>query len=102
MAIEERAFRDAMQQLGITRASGKTLLRTLMNILLNILLEEHDKMLSSFKSQLYENGEAGSLPSHRERYDRAREEGPLFTLVSFTFSRLDNWVDVSRLALPSH
>ena len=56
MAIQERAFGEAMQQLGITKAGGCALMGTLMNI----LLEEQDKMLRSFEAQLGENAEAGA------------------------------------------
>ena len=56
MAIQERAFGEAMQQLGITKAGGRALMGTLMNI----LLEEQDKMLRSFQAQLGENAEAGA------------------------------------------
>ena len=51
MAIQERAFGDSMQQLGITKAGGCALMGTLMNI----LFEEQDKMLRSFQAQLCEN-----------------------------------------------
>ena len=56
MAIQERAFEEAMQQLGITKAGGRALMGTLMNI----LLEEQDKMLRSFQAQLGEKSEAGA------------------------------------------
>ena len=56
MAIQERAFEEAMQQLGITKAGGRALMGTLMNI----LLEEQDKMLRSFQAQLGENAGAGA------------------------------------------
>ena len=53
MAIQEQAFWEAMQQLGITKAGGCSLMGTLMNI----LLEEQDKMLRSFQAHLCENQE---------------------------------------------
>ena len=56
MSIQERAFGEAMDQLGVTKAVSKPLLQALMSI----LLEEQDKMLRSAKAQLCENGSAGS------------------------------------------
>ena len=47
MSISERAFREAMEQLGITKIAGKSLRQALMSI----LLEEQDKMLRSFNTQ---------------------------------------------------
>ena len=52
MSISEKAFGEAMEQLGISKAAGKTLRQTLMNV----LLEEQDKLLRSFNAQLGENG----------------------------------------------
>ena len=58
MSISEKAFGEAMEQLGISKAAGKTLRQTLMNV----LLEEQDKLLRSFNAQLGENG--GVSPAH--------------------------------------
>ena len=58
MSISEKAFEEAMEQLGISKAAGKTLRQTLMNV----LLEEQDKLLRSFNAQLGENG--GVSPAH--------------------------------------
>ena len=55
MSISEKAFGEVMEQLGISKAAGKTLRQTLMNV----LLEEQNKLLRSFNAQLGENGGAG-------------------------------------------
>jgi hypothetical protein len=55
MSISEKAFGEAMEQLGIKKVVGEALRQALMSI----LLEEQDKMPRSFNTQLCENGTAG-------------------------------------------
>ena len=54
MSIQERAFEEAMEQLGV----AKVVRRALLNELMSILLAEQDKMLRSFRAQLEEHGSA--------------------------------------------
>ena len=54
MSIQELAFEEAMEQLGVAKAVR----RALLNELMSILLAEQDKMLRSFRAQLEKHGSA--------------------------------------------
>ena len=52
MSFQERAFAEAMEQLGVAKAAR----RALLNEIVSILLAEQDKMFRSFRAKQEENG----------------------------------------------